>query len=100
MNLENKAPFIKPEVEERMGKGYDLSDSSTQMGNVKLLKDQINTHNEEIKSRDDSQASDLKNDADRAIIKDLENKIKNIQEGTVKEEGEEERILEEPYLKS
>ncbi len=95
----NKTPEVGPFAEKFINEGKEISDTATKLASVRLLNEQIDAHKDAINSRDVSEASDLKNETDKAIIEDLEKKISNLQTG--KEEPiEVTSDVEEPYLKA
>jgi hypothetical protein len=100
MGFENTAPEIGPGARKQIDEGIHLSETGTDIGSIRILKEQIKAHEEAISKRNKNPENDLKNMSDRAIIKELSKKIRNLQQGiTETEETYEETDLEEPYLK-
>lgn len=96
-----KSPEIVPSTEKSMREGAELPDSATNIGSVKLLYQQIDQILDAISARRGSKdpADKLKNQTDKRMIDELQEKIKNIRNGKEEEEVEELKPEEEPYLK-
>jgi hypothetical protein len=72
---------IVPNTEKQIRDSVVESDLTTKIGSVKLLYQQIEEHKKAIQNRSGiiSEANDLKNESDLAIIKDLEKQIQELQ---------------------